>query len=72
MQSAYAKFVKANDALAKCMAAQSAEKYGSLSAAEQDKVCAKEASAVRDILSRDELSFRSLLSQRIAAMKAQQ
>ena len=72
MPNSYFTFMQANDALAKCMAAQKVDQYQAMSAAEQDSVCRAEASAVRDVLSNDSVTFRNLLSERIAAVKAQQ
>ena len=65
-------FMQANDALAKCMAGQNVEAYKAMSAAEQQGVCRAEADAVRTILRDDKVSFRNLLSERLAFAKAAQ
>ena len=72
MPNSYLTFIQANDALAKCMAGQKAASLQALSAAEQENVCRAEASAVRELLANDSVSFRSLLAERMAAVKAQQ
>ena len=72
MQNSYASFIAANDALAKCMAKQNVAAYQKMSAQEQGQVCASEAAAVRTMLQNDSVSFRNLLNERIAAVKAQQ
>ena len=72
MPNSYLSFMQANDALAKCMAAQDAAAYQAMNVADQSKVCATEASAVKSLLESDSVSFRNLLNERIAAVKTQQ
>ena len=71
MPNSYLTFMQANDTLAKCMAAQKADQFKAMSAAEQAGVCRSEADAVRSLLSSDSVSFRNLLNERLAAVKAQ-
>ena len=70
MPNSYLTFIQANDALAKCMAAQNSAAYQAMSAADQAGVCATESSAVRNLLQSDQVDFRNLLAERIAAVKS--
>ena len=72
MPNSYVAWIQANDALAKCMGAQKVEAFQAMSAADQEGVCRTEANAVRDLLTNDSVSFRNLLDQRIASLKAAQ
>ena len=69
MPNSYVTFIQANDALTKCMAAQNADAFKAMSAADQGSVCRAEGDAVRSLLSSDSVGFRNLLSERMAAMK---
>ena len=70
MPNSYVAWIQANDALAKCMGAQKVEAFQAMSPADQEGVCRTEANAVRDLLTNDSVSFRNLLDQRIASLKA--
>ena len=70
MPNSYHSFIQANDALAKCMAAQNCEQYKTMAAAEQANVCRSEAAAVREMLAGDQVHFRNLISERLAALKS--
>ena len=72
MPNSYLNFMQANEALSKCMAAQDVAAYQAMNAADQGKVCTSEASAVKSVLESDNVSFRNLLAERIAAVNAQQ
>ena len=72
MKNSYLAFIQANDALAKCMAAQKADKWQGMSAADQAATCQTEAAAVREMLSSDKVDFRNLLAERMEALKSQQ
>ena len=71
MKNSYLAFIQANDALAKCMAAQKADQWQAMSAADQSNVCKAEATTVADMLKNDNISFRNLLAERMEALKAQ-
>ena len=72
MPNSYLTFIQANEALQKCMAAQDVAAYQAMNSADQAKVCASEASAVKSLLEADKVSFRNLLSERISALNSQQ
>ena len=69
--NSYATFWQANDALAKCMAAQKPDQYQAMSESDKAGVCKSEAAAVADLLKNDSVSFRNLLNERLAVVKAQ-
>ena len=70
MSSTYAKFIAANDALFKCMEATSADAFNGMSQGAQADLCKAEASAVAGFLQNDQVAFRSLLAERLAALQA--
>ena len=69
MPNSYLSWIKANEALTKCMSAQKADEWKAMSAADQGSVCKAETAAVSEMLTSDKVSFRNLLSERMAAMK---
>ena len=71
MPNSYLAYFTANDALKTCMDAQNVEAFKAMNAADQAGVCATEASAVRSMLQSDQVDFRNLLAERLAAVKAQ-
>jgi hypothetical protein len=72
MSTNYEKFIAANHALLNCMAQVPADEFKAMSAADQGKVCFTEATAVREHLETGNLSFGSLLKERMASLNAQQ
>ena len=69
MPNSYLEWIKANDALGKCMSAQNPDAYKAMSAADQAAVCKKEADAVKAMLESNKIGFRNLLAERQAALK---
>ena len=71
MSTNYEKFIAANHALLTCMASVPAEEFKAMSAADQGNVCLSEATAVREHLASGNLSFGSILKERIASLNQQ-
>ena len=71
MQSAYERFIAANETLTKCWEGVDVKKYQEMNAGTQAVQCRAEGEAVADILRQDQVSFRNLLDARISALKAQ-
>ena len=70
--SSYEKYIVANTALFTCMESVPEETYLAMSAAQQQSVCKPEADVVAKFLRDDTLTFRNLISDRIASLKAPQ
>jgi hypothetical protein len=72
MSTNYEKFIAANQALMDCYASVPAEQYSAMSQNDQQQVCKNEAAAVRDFITSNKVTFRSILAERIAAFDAKQ
>ena len=71
MQSAYERFIAANEALTKCWDGVSVKDYLAMDSKTQAATCCNEQKAVADMLKADQVHFRSLIDARISALKAQ-
>ena len=71
MSTKYEKYILANQALLDCFASVPAEQYSAMSALDQSQVCKAEGSAVAESLKAGNVSFASILGERIVSMNAQ-
>lgn len=70
MSTNYEKFIAANQALMDCYAKVPAEEYSAMSASAQQDVCCNEALAVKNFLTSGQVTFKSILAERISALDA--
>lgn len=69
MNSAYQRFIAANHALMSCYEAVPAEAFKAMDAKAQDAVCHEEKTVVYNMIKNDEVHFREVIKERIAAFQ---
>ena len=72
MKTAYERYIEANNNLAKCYGATSADQWKQLSAAQQEGLCKTERDAVANFLSSNQVSFANIIKERLQAAGAHQ
>lgn len=70
MSTNYEKFIASNAALMECYAKVPAEEYSAMSTSAQQDVCINEATEVKTMISSGQVSFKSILAERISALDA--
>jgi hypothetical protein len=67
MNTAFERFIQANNALSKCYEATPVDKWRQLSHADQDALCHAEKVAVQGFLSSNQVNFSNIIKERLAA-----
>ncbi len=68
-KTAFERYIEANSALSKCYEAVSFDKYQALSAQQQNDLCKAERDTVLDMLRTNQVSFASLIKERLDVAK---
>ena len=72
MKTAYERYIEANNNLAKCYGATSADQWKQLSASQQEGLCKAERDAVTSFLNSNQVNFANIIKERLQATGAHQ
>ena len=67
MKTAYERYIEANNALAACYSATSADQWKALSSSQQENLCKAERDAVTSFLNSNQVTFANIIKERLQA-----